>query len=107
MRAAILIAALALAGCQSAAEKHAAQTGEIETTNASMDEISGLLDAAQSRNGMKPGLWNVTLAVESSDFSMLPADSRDAQLAALKRQERNTTKCATDDELKTIDIEDL
>lgn len=109
MRFCLLLAvpALALAGCQSAAEKHASETGEIEASNASMAEVSGLTRAAQKKHAMQPGLWETAMKVESSDFSMLPADQQAAQADALARQERAATKCAKASDLKTLDIENL
>ncbi|MBL7372357.1 hypothetical protein INQ23_23785, partial [Escherichia coli] len=49
MRAILLVGALVLAGCQSAAERQAAATGEFEVHNASMKEVSGLSKAAHSK----------------------------------------------------------
>ncbi len=110
MRAAVLpiAAALVLAGCQSAAEKRAAETGEIELTNATTAEVSGVAKAARKKTEMQPGEWETTMQVVTADLSGYPAGAdRDAQLAAVKRQERHATKCQTAADLKPLDIDNL
>ena len=109
MRGFFLIAAsaVALAGCQSAAERHAAETGEIDARNASMDEISGLTKAARAKNALQPGEWETAIRIVSTDLSGLPPAEREAQLAAVKRQERQSKRCAKAEDLKPFDIEAL
>lgn len=107
-RASLFVAAIALAGCQSAAEKRAAETGEIEAANASMAEISSLTKAARPKVDMQPGQWDIGMQVVSADLSAFPeGPERDAQMAAVKRQERHGVKCQTAADLKPIDIENL
>lgn len=109
MRGCFLVAtaALLLAGCQSAAEKKAAETGEIDATNASTEEVSKLIQAAQPKAAMTPGKWTLALRVVSTDLSGLPAATRGVQEQAIKGLERNSTACRTKDELKPIDLSQL
>ena len=109
MRGCFLVAtaALLLAGCQSAAEKKAAETGEIETTNASTEEVSKLIKAAQPKAAMSPGKWTLGLQVVTSDLSAFPPATRGAQEKAIKALERKSTACRTKDELKPIDLSQL
>ncbi|UZK65812.1 DUF3617 domain-containing protein [Sphingomonas sp. M1-B02] len=103
MRASVLIAALALAGCQSAEEKHAADTGEIKVVNADIDQVAGLLKAAAPKTAVKPGLWKAELRIEDVQAGANSA----AQLRAAKALERTTTECRTAEQLKPFDIEKL
>lgn len=104
----LVTAALALAGCQSAAEKRAAETGEVEASGASMAEVSGLLKAARAKTEMQPGQWDVGMQVVSADLSAFPeGPERDAQMEAIKRQERHGVKCQTAADLKPLDIANL
>jgi hypothetical protein len=107
MRASFLVCLIAFvgAGCQSAAEKHAAETGEIEAANVSMSEVSGLLKAARPKMAMQPGEWEVSMQVVSADLSAMPEASRAEQMAAIKRQERAATKCQKTEDLKPLDID--
>lgn len=105
MRAILLVGALALAGCQSAAERQAAATGEFEAHNASMKEVSALSRAAHSKMLMQPGTWDSGMQVISADFTDGPGKAD--QLAAVRKQERHAVKCQTASDLKPLDIENL
>lgn len=105
MRAILLVGALALAGCQSAAEREAAATGEFEVHNGSMKEVAALSKAAHSKMLMQPGTWDSGMQVISTDFADGP-DKAD-QLAAVRKQERHAVKCQTASDLKPLDIENL
>lgn len=110
MRAIFLtaVAALTLTGCQAADEKAAAATGEFKLTNASMEDVTRLTKAARAKTVMQPGLWRTGLTVVSADLSAFPeGPKRDAQMAAIKDQERNATGCRTADDLKPFDIGNL
>lgn len=104
----IVGAALALSGCQSAEEKRAAETGEIEAANATMAEIAELTKAARPKTNLQPGRWQTELTVVSADLRAFPeGPTRDAQLAAIQGQERTSTGCRTADELKPFDIDNI
>ncbi|HWU93955.1 MAG TPA: DUF3617 family protein [Sphingomonas sp.] len=105
MRATLLVGALALASCQSAAERQAAATGEFEVRDASMKEVAALSKAAHSKMLMQPGTWDSATQVISADFTDGP-DKAD-QLEAVKRQERHAVKCQTASDLQPLDIENL
>lgn len=107
MRATIVLAAaaLALAGCQSAEEKHAAQTGEIDVTNAKSDQVSKLIKAAAAKTAVQPGLWKATLAIEAVDVG--PGADNARQLEIAKGLERDATECRTAEQLKPFDIDKL
>lgn len=107
MRAIIVLgaAALALSACQSAAEKRAAETGEIDVTEASTDQVSKLIKAAAPKTAVKPGLWKAELRIETVDTG--PDSDNARQLALAKRLERATTECKTAEQLKPFDIEKL
>lgn len=109
MRGCFLVAtaALLLAGCESAAMKKAAQTGEIDVTDASTEEVSELIKAAQPKAAMTPGKWTLGLRVVKSDLSALPAATRGVQEQAIKALERSSTACRTKDELKPVDLAQL
>ncbi|MBX3565292.1 MAG: DUF3617 family protein [Sphingomonas sp.] len=108
MRAYFLVAALALAGCQSADERRAAETGEVQITNASMNDVTRLTKAARPKTLMQPGEWRTALHVVAADLSAIPeGPARDRQMAAIKEQERNAQKCATADDLKPLNIDNL
>ena len=96
--------ALAVSGCQSPEEKRAAETGEIEVTNASMEQITGLTEAARTKTQLQPGIWQTALEVASADLSGLPESQREGQLAAIKKVERSATGCRTAKELKPLDL---
>ena len=102
MRATIVLAAaaLALAGCQSAEEKHAAETGEIEVTNAKTDEVSRLIKAAAPKTAVKPGLWKAELRIEAVDVG--PNGDSAQQLRLAKSLERSATECKTAEQLKLL-----
>jgi hypothetical protein len=101
-------AALALAGCQSADEKQAAATGEIKLSNASMKDVARLTKAARAKTVMQPGEWHTALHVVATDLSAYPeGPKRDAQMAAIKEQERDAAGCRTADDLKPFDIDNL
>ena len=107
MRAYWLVAgaALALSACQSAEEKRAAATGEIEAANATMEEVTALTKAARPKSQLQPGIWQTQLRVVSTDLSAYPeGPARDAQLAAIKSQERSATGCRSVADLKPFDI---
>lgn len=97
-------AALALSGCQSADEKRAAETGEIEVSNASMEQITGLTEAARAKTQLQPGVWQTALEVVSADISGLPESQREGQLQAIKKLERSATGCRSAKELKPLDL---
>jgi hypothetical protein len=108
MRAYFLGAVLALAGCQPADEKAAAATGELQLTNASMEDVARLTKAARAKTLLQPGQWRTALHLVSADLSAFPeGPKREAQLAAIKRQERETSGCRTADDLKPFDIDNL
>jgi len=103
----LALATLALSACQSAEEKRAAETGEIDATNASTEEVSTLIKAAQPKAAMVPGKWTLALRVTSADLSRVPAATRGAQEQAVKGIERASTACRTKEELKPIDLSQL
>lgn len=107
MRAFFLLAtgALALAGCQSAEEKRAAETGEIEVTNAPTDQVTKLIKAAAPKTAVKPGLWKAELRIDSVDTG--PGGDNAEQLALAKQLERHATECKTAEQLKPFDVEKL
>jgi len=107
MRATIVLAAtaLALAGCQSAEEKHAAETGEIDVTNAPTDQVAKLIKAAAPKTAVKPGLWKAELRIEAVDTG--PGADNARQLDLAKRLERDATECRTAEQLKPFDIAKL
>jgi 3-methyladenine DNA glycosylase Mpg len=104
MRVSLLltVAALALAGCQSAAEKRAAETGEIDARNASTDDVAKLIKAASAKNAVKPGMWRATLRIEAAESA-----NGASQLEAAKKLERDTTSCQTAEQLKPVDVSKL
>lgn len=103
----LLIGALALAGCQSAAQKHAAETGEIDASNASASEIKGLLDAAEAKNAKQPGSWQLGTELVSADLTAMPPELRVRQEAALRQQEGQRIVCAQAEDLKPVDLDTL
>ena len=107
MRATIVLAAtmLALSACQSAAEKHAAETGEIDVANAKTDEVAGLIKAASAKTAVKPGLWKATLTIDAVDVG--PGADNARQLELAKGLERDATECRTAEQLKPFDIDKL
>ena len=107
MRATIVLAAaaFALSACQSAEEKRAAETGEIEVTNAPADQVARLIKAAAPKTAVKPGLWKATLAIEAVDVG--PGADNAKQLDLAKRLARNATECRTAEQLKPFDISKL
>ena len=107
MRAFFLLAvgAVALAGCQSAEEKRAAETGEIEVTNAPSDQVAKLIKAAASKTAVKPGLWKAELRME--DVQVGPGADNAKQLDLAKNLERSATECKTAEQLKPFDIAKL
>jgi hypothetical protein len=107
MRAIIVLgaAALALSACQSAEEKRAAETGEIEVTNAKTEQVAKLIKAAAAKTAVKPGLWKAELRIESVDVG--PGADSARQLELAKRLERGATECKTAEQLKPFDIEKL
>ncbi len=106
MRVIILLGtALALSACQSAEEKRAADTGEIEVTDAPTDQVSRLIKAAAPKTAVTPGLWKAELRIESVDTG--PGSDNAQQLALAKRLERDATECKTAEQLKPFDIEKL
>lgn len=108
MRAFFLVAALAVAGCQSADEKQAAATGEVRLTNAPMADVARLTKAARAKSVMQPGQWRTELHVISADLSAFPEGPvRAGQMEALKQQERAADGCRTADDLKPLDIDNL
>ena len=110
MRAYLLAAsaALVLSGCQSAEEKRAAETGEFEAVNATMEQVTDLAKAARPKSTLRPGAWQTELRVLSSDLSAFPEGAeRDGQRTAIKALERASAGCRTADELKPLDIDNL
>jgi len=108
MRAYFLVAALALAGCQSADERQAAATGEIRLTNASMADVARLTKAARAKSLLQPGQWQTEMHIVSADLSAYPeGPARNEQMEAIKQQERSAQGCRTPDELKPLDIDNL
>lgn len=73
-----------------------------------MKEIVGLTKAARSKLQMQPGQWESAMQVVSADFSSFKEGAdRDAQIEAVKKQERHAVKCQTAADLKPLDIENL
>ncbi|HVJ02809.1 MAG TPA: DUF3617 family protein [Sphingomonas sp.] len=109
MRAVLALALVlpALSACQSAEEKRAAETGEIEVSDASSAEVSKLMKAAQAKRVMKPGQWRLELRVLSADTGNGPLAADDPKMVKLKGQERTTTACRGEKDLKPIDLEQL
>lgn len=107
MRAILVLgtAALALSACQSAEEKHAAETGEIEVANAQTAQVSKLIKAAAPKVAAKPGLWKAELRIEAVDVG--PGGDNAGQLALAKKLERDATECKTAEQLKPFDIAKL
>jgi hypothetical protein len=107
MRATIVLAAtaLALGGCQSAEEKHAAETGEIEVANAPTEQVAKLIKAAAPKTAVKPGLWKAELRIEAVEVGA-GGDSAE-QLALARKLERNATECKTAEDLKPFDVSKL
>jgi hypothetical protein len=101
------IATLALSACQSADEKRAAETGQIEVTNGSAAEVSKLMKAAQPKLAMKPGEWRFQLAVLGAETEAGPLAEGDPKLATLKQQERTVAGCREAKDLKPIDLDQL
>jgi hypothetical protein len=95
----------ALAGCQSAEEKHAAETGEIEVANAKTEQVAKLIKAAAPKNAVKPGLWKAELRIEAVDVG--PGGDSAKQLELAKGLERNATECKTAEQLKPFDVSKL
>jgi len=102
MRAILLVGALALAGCQSAAERKAAETGEIDASNASMQEVQGLTKAARAKQAMQPGTWESGTQLIAADFA--PGSQHDAQMEAAAKIPRHAIKCQTASDLAPVDI---
>jgi hypothetical protein len=107
MRAIIVLgaAALTLSACQSAEEKRAAETGEIEVTNAKTDQVSRLIKAAAPKTAVRPGLWKAQLDIEAVDVG--PGGDNAKQLELARSLERDTTECRTAEQLKPFDVEKL
>jgi hypothetical protein len=101
------MAVLALAGCQSAAEKHAAETGEVDVANVSVGELSKVINAARAKTELQPGIWATQMRVVSTDLTAFKGAERDDQMAAIQRQEQQRTSCRKADELKPLDIRNL
>ncbi|MDG2535787.1 DUF3617 family protein [Sphingomonas sp. HITSZ_GF] len=103
MRAILLAGAvLALAGCQSAAERQAAATGEVDVQNASMEEVASLTKAARAKQAMQPGTWESGTELVSADFADGP--QHDAQMQAAAKIPRHAVKCQTAADLAPVDI---
>lgn len=98
------VAALALAGCQSEAEKRAAATGEVEAANASAAEVSGLVKAAAAKNKIEPGKWQVSLKIDKVETA---SGDTDQALKLAKALERDTAECRTSEQLKPFDVSKL
>ncbi len=109
MRRILLVAAaaLALGGCQSAAEKQAAATGEIHATDVDSAQVTRLMKAAREKTALKPGLWRLQIAIQSAELGDVSPDVRAAQDEAIRKQARDTTACRTEKELKPLDLEQL
>lgn len=103
MRATLLLAtaAFTLAACQSAEERRAAETGEVEVRDAPSDEVTALIKAAATKNPIQPGMWKAEMQVLDAD---LGGEAGQATLAMLKRFQRDTTSCRTADNLKAFDV---
>jgi len=103
MRAILLVGtALALAGCQSAAEREAAATGVVEVRNGSMEEVAGLTKAARGKQAMQPGTWESGTELIAADFA--PGPEHDAQMEAAAKIPRHAVKCQTASDLAPVDI---
>ncbi|WP_404336706.1 DUF3617 domain-containing protein [Sphingomonas sp. MMS12-HWE2-04] len=104
MRVFALALILTLAACQSAAEKHAAETGEINVTNASADEVAGLIKAASAKNAAKPGEWKAELRIEAVEAA---SGDNAAQLQMAKSLEKSATECRTAEQLRPFEVNKL
>jgi hypothetical protein len=109
MRAIVALgaAALSLSACQSAEEKRAAQTGEIDVANAPSAQVAKLMKAAATKNAVRPGLWRAELKLQSIDLGPDAGAQRQQITDAMKRLERSTTSCRTADNLAAFDLEAL
>lgn len=110
MRRILLVtgAALALTGCQSAAEKQAAATGEIHATDVDTAQVSRLMKAAREKTALEPGIWRLQIAIVSADLGdTATPEVQAAQRATIEQQARDTTACRTEKELKPLDLEQL
>lgn len=109
MRRLLLVTAtmLALGGCQSAAEKQAAETGEIHAVDVDTAQLSRLIKAAQAKTALQPGQWRLQIEIVSADLGEVPAEVRAAQTEAIRAQSRDTTACRSAKELKPLDLEQL
>lgn len=102
MRAILLAGTLVLAGCQSAAERQAAATGEVDLTNAPMQDVAKITKAARAKQSMQPGTWESGTELVSADFAAGP--SHDAQMEAAAKIPRHAVKCQTASDLAPVDI---
>lgn len=102
MRAILLVGVFALAGCQSAAERQAAATGEVDVRDAPMKEVSALTKAARAKQAMQPGTWDSGTELVSADFA--PGPQHDAQMQAAAKIPRHAVKCQTATDLAPVDI---
>lgn len=102
MRVILLASAFALAGCQTAAERQAAATGELDVSNGSMEEVAGLTKAAREKQAMQPGTWESGTELIAADFG--PGPEHDAQLEAAAKIPRHATKCQKASDLAPVDI---
>lgn len=105
MRLPLALLPLALAGCQTPEERHAAETGEIEISNASPEQATALMSAAAPKSGAKPGLWRGALKIE--DVDMGPGGEGQRQLELLRSMEREAVECRTAEQLKPFDVSKL
>ncbi|WP_448662152.1 DUF3617 domain-containing protein [Sphingomonas sp. CJ20] len=109
MRTTMLLSATALllAGCQSAAEKQAAETGEIHVTDVDTDQVSRLIKAARAKTAVQPGQWRQQIRILSADIDADTPEAQKAQQDAIQRQSQDTTACRTEKDLKPLDLEKL
>lgn len=106
MRACFLVvaAALALSGCQSAEEKQAAASGEIDVTNRSTADMRKLIAAAAPKTAAKAGMWNAELKLADIDLGPGVPGGRETYMQSMKRLERGTTACRRAEDIKPFDI---
>jgi hypothetical protein len=103
----LLLLSVLLAGCQSAAERRAAETGEIDVANASVEEVGRLIDAAQPKAAARPGMWKGQLRVEAVEMAGADPADQARQLEAARGMERETAECRTAEQLRPFEIEKL
>jgi Holliday junction resolvase-like predicted endonuclease len=104
---ALAAAALSLGACQSAEEKRAAETGEIDLVNASSEQTQKLVRVAEVKNRLQPGNWRLTVTPAEVDVSGLTPAEQASHRDAIARFSVDQTACRSADELKPLDLKRL